>query len=67
MKADNYRREEIRNRKERDEEQPDDAKELAFLCTNFAPDRSKTLDNLANDFVKNKEVKNKLMNSDVSR
>jgi hypothetical protein len=66
IKADRYTQEEIRKRKERGEEQPDDARGLAFLCTNFAPDRSKTLDNIANDSAKNKEVKSKLMNRGVS-
>ena len=65
-KADRYTSEAIRKKKERGEEQPDDARWRAFLCTNFAPDRSKTLDNLANDFVKNKEVNTKLMDRDVS-
>ena len=65
-KADRYTREEIRKRKERGEEQPDDARGLAFVCFNFVASRSKTLHKFANDFVKNKEVNTKLMDRRVS-
>ena len=53
-RADMYTKEEIRKRKERGEEQPIDAKELAFLCSNFVASRSKTLGMFVNDSAKNK-------------
>lgn len=64
-KADRYAQEELRKRKERGEEQPEDARECAFLCTHFAPNRSKTLDKFASGFVENKELKDKLMDRPV--
>ena len=59
-KADNYAREAIRKKKEGGEEQPDDARELAFLCANFAPNRSKTLNKFASGFIEKKGLKGKM-------